>query len=254
VPFTIELEQAAMVPVEAGILLDSRISACLRQPSPCDGAENFSNPEELVFGCSDTIDNDSDGKTDLDDEDCVAVQGWSISVATANCFNLGPNTGPLSMRGATTDGTVAALRSAGGMRDPEGNFAQTEVISPNNNGGQQGAVSAIVLSLQAPVFLPQVSENNLVLRLRGNIDASGLTEGQETAPCLVRILGPEEAGLRGSGEPVQTAVTVGGGTDLPNIRNATIKVVLPGEPPPPTEAQTTFKVSVAQPAATAGPK
>ena len=57
----------------------------------------------------------------------------------------------------------------------------------------------------------------LSIRDEGLMDGSGVAApGAETAPCKVRVLGPDEIGLSGSGQAVQTAVTVGGNTVYSN--------------------------------------
>jgi hypothetical protein len=218
--------------VNASIVLDAMIEPCVSNPQSCVG-ENFTvtDPEtgEISgYGCSDMMDNDADGNTDADDVDCRSVQGFSFSIATDGCFGINR---------ATTRGTVSDLNvRPPGIRDPEGSFEKTETIDPANpaNGGQQGAVCAVVFSFTRPIFLAQSSSNAICL-LRGSMDTSSIQNpGDMVGPCLIRILDPSEDGLSGSGEPVKTAVTVGGDTDNPQICNGTVKVMARQAEPEPT--------------------
>ena len=232
VPHSIVLDPPAPAALEvnADVVLDATIEPCLSNPQACVG-ENFTVPDPkdptiiLSYGCSDMMDNDSDGTTDAEDVDCRSVQGFSFSIATDACFGINR---------ATTRGTVSDLNTrVPGIRDPEGSFEKTEVVSPANNGGQQGAVCAVVFSFTRPIFLPQDSRQ-VVCILRGDVDRTGASApGVCTAPCLLRILDPTEDGLAGSGEPVKTAITVGGDTEIPGLCNATIQFcgrVAPPEP------------------------
>jgi hypothetical protein len=138
-------------------------------------------------------------------------------VASDACFNINR---------ATTRGTIADLNvRPPGIRDPEGSFEKTEVVDPAMNNGQNGAVSAVVISFTRPIVLGQ-SSANVVCLLTGAIDASSLVNpGDMTAPCGIQVIPNSEEGLKGSGEPVKTAITVGGDTFVPNRCDASIKIV-----------------------------
>jgi hypothetical protein len=82
-------------------------------------------------------------------------------------------------------------------------------------------VSALVLSLANPVILDQVSDNE-VLKLLGRLDPAA------PGPCNLRIVPAGEEGLRGAGEPVSTAVTVGGMTFDPDVIQASVTLAAPG--------------------------
>lgn len=141
------------------------------------------------------------------DDPLNGAQGWSISVKTDPCFNIASTTT------AGADGV-----------DPffTGGFNKTEVVDPAKNSGQQGAVSAIVLSFTEARNLPPESDKT-VLFLSGKIDAAGLTApAQCTDPCSVAPVDASSTGLRGSGQPVQTAVTVAGNTKKPGVAGAAI--------------------------------
>ena len=223
VNWELDADSAAPNAVTVNIMLQSAVEPCQSDATACTGAENFvtTDPAGIPtgFGCSDGMDNDGNGLTDSEDPDCSGVQGWSLSVITEDCFNIAS---------ATTAGTAAALVIQGGLRDFQ-SFEKTEVVDPANNLGISGAVSAVVLSLSNPAILPQ-TEDSLVLVLGGSIDGTGLAAGEMTAPCAVSVADPSEAGLAGAGEPVKTAVTIAGETDVPVITNASIKLVTMGEP------------------------
>ena len=221
-PWTIDLaDPPAELDVEAHVILTSALEPCNSNPGACDGTENFRDTDQFgvpVFGCADDEDNDSDGVADVDDPDCIGVQGWSISLETDPCFNV---------RAATTRETVGDIDSRPpGLRDTEGgSFENTEVVDPNDpiNQGAEGVVSAVVLSFTNPLLLPQVSENN-VLRVLGTLDTSGLTEPDQcTEPCGLTLREPTE-GLAGSGERVKTATTISGETRIPGLCHADLEV------------------------------
>lgn len=136
-------------------------------------------------------------------------QGWSFSVKTDPCFGLSS---------ATIEGTEVPNYYSNG-------FEKTEVVDPTkpDNAGQEGAVTAVVLSLQEPRYLPPVS-TVLVLRLEGTMNASTVAgPGDRTAPpCKVVPVAPGETGLRGSGQPVKTTVTVVGVSRAPDVLGAGI--------------------------------
>ncbi|MGQ9590710.1 MAG: dockerin type I domain-containing protein [Planctomycetota bacterium] len=140
------------------------------------------------------------------------VQGWSISVATEPCFGLA---------GATVEGTAAAQEPVGYAM---AGFEKTEVVNPAKNGGQEGAVSAVVLSFMYGNTLPPKGAE-VVLKLSGSMDCSRIDRaGDAGQPCLVRIVRPLETGLAGSGQPVQTGVTVFGRTLRPGVRDGLLRV------------------------------
>ena len=136
-------------------------------------------------------------------------QGWSISVKTDACFGI---------QSATIEGTQVPDYYSGG-------FQKTEVVDPAKpeNAGQEGAVSAIVLSLTEERYLPPVS-STLVLRIGGAMDSSAIAAAGDRVlpPCVVIASEPSEPGLKGSGQPVKTAVTVEGVTRTPGVIGAGI--------------------------------
>jgi hypothetical protein len=108
-----------------------------------------------------------------------AVQGWSIAIASQGC----------QIVDATTAGTVAASVDdvPPGMRD-----SGFEVTQLATGPGNEGAISACVLSLRKPVTLP--AGTYLILRL---------TVVPSDGPCSLAF----QDGIRGSGEPVMNIVT-----------------------------------------------
>ena len=145
------------------------------------------------------------------DDPTNGAQGWSISVKTEPCF---------SVAAVTTAGTAVQ-----DLSDPLApGFNKTEIIDPAKNSGQLGVVSAVVLSLTKQINLAPESDS-LILKVSGKIDAAGLSSpGQCTDACKVEVVGPDAAGLKGSGQPVQTAITIGGETKKPGVSGAAISL------------------------------
>ena len=215
------------VDVALDVLLRSDLEPCASDPAACDRTENFVAEDPLtlepIYGCKDGVDNDDDGFADIADPDCVGVGGWSFSVATAPCFEL---------VAATVAGTAGDLQvNPPGRRDPEGSFQKTSLVDPEVNNGQNGAITAVVLSFQNGVILDQVSESS-VLRLHGRLSRGpDVAPDMDTAPCSVRVLDVDEIGLIGDGQPVRTVVTVLGESRRPNIRDAAVQLVASGPSP-----------------------
>ena len=134
------------------------------------------------------------------------ARGWSFSLRTPDCFGISS---------FTTAGTAVEEFFDGGLQ-------QTQIVDPAENGGQQGIVSAIALSLGEPVFLPPVGEE-LLLEVTGNMDSSLVTEpGALSDPCLLEINSATTPGLVGNGQPVKTRVTIDTQSRLPSVRGAEI--------------------------------
>ena len=143
------------------------------------------------------------------------ARGWSFSLRTADCFGISS---------FTTAGTVVEELFDGGLQ-------QTQIVDPVDNGGQQGIVSAIALSLGEPVFLPPVGEE-LLLRVTGQMDSALVTgPGVLSDPCLLEINSANTPGLVGTGQPVKTRVTIDIQSRLPAVRGA--EITLEGEATPP---------------------
>jgi len=223
------------------VALDSNLEPCASDPMACDGTENFTSVDNLgttTYGCGDGIDNDDDGMTDTDDTDCRGVQGWSLSLATDGCFNV---------TGATVNGTAGALNVLPpGLRDIEGSFAKTEVVDPAENAGLSGVVSAVVLSFSNPLILKQTG-SVLVLQVGGSFNATAMAPGDTAPPCNLRIVPSDQVGLAGAGEPVKTAVTIGGRTRAPAICNLALEITAVGEEPIPTPIPTPIPPRIPMP-------
>ncbi|MBN1443994.1 MAG: dockerin type I repeat-containing protein [Planctomycetes bacterium] len=130
------------------------------------------------------------------------IQGWSLSVAADD----------LNMIAATTAGTVGqdvSLNTPPGAPCSPGcrnsGFEKTEVIDPTRpeNAGQQGAVSAVVLSFTLPIQLELVSTAT-VLAL--TVEAPEPVEEDSVVSGMLRLQGD----LWGSGQPVKNVATVAG--------------------------------------------
>ena len=203
---------AETVDVVVGVVVQSRLEPCVTTPSECDKSENFQ--DGATFGCTDQVDNDNDGLTDLEDPDCIGIKAWSFSVATDPCFNV-------QVDGTTVSGTVADLSINGGLRSVVGgSFSKTEVVDPAKNGGQGGVVTSTVLGFTEPIILDQVGDH-ILLRVRGLLDNSS------QAPCGLRFGDPPD-GLVGSGDPVRTVMTVSSNSIPPQLINTTVQLVPEG--------------------------
>jgi hypothetical protein len=121
----------------------------------------------------------------------TGVQGWSFSIASNGDLEF---QSPVSV---TTTGTSVDSFFQGG-------FNKTEPIDPGKNSGQRGVVSAVVLSFTVPKVLPATGTES-VLDL--GVQANAPQAGADIAGSLSFL-----DSLRGSGQPVKNAITVGGET------------------------------------------
>ena len=145
-----------------------------------DNAETI----EGVFGLdfSQTVDctiTTTENQTD------VGAQGWSISLAADS---------GLSIVGITVDGTAAADEDAGGRR--RAGFEKTELTT---GAGNEGAVSAVVLSFVELVTLPATGTEVIA-----KIDVTcPFPEVDVTETKVLRYVD----GRRGAGQPVDNVIT-----------------------------------------------
>jgi hypothetical protein len=133
------------------------------------------------------------------------AQGWSYGIST---------TGGLAINALTFEGTSAASLPNGGYRDPEGSFNKTQIIDPAKNGGKTGMVSAIALTTQGleEAVLPQTGVQRIYkMDVSATIPAGGGT-GTFTF----------EAGLIGSGQPVDVVVTQEGNSAPTQLVNGNV--------------------------------
>ena len=121
------------------------------------------------------------------------VQGWSLSALVT-----GGN-----ITGANLDGTAGADVSQGGLRSV--GFEKTEVVDPDRNDGDTGAVSAVVLSFTMPITLDGTGTAGVL-----NIDVSTSAPVTDDT-CQVVTVGWQD-GLVGAGQPVANVATVSGAT------------------------------------------
>lgn len=146
--------------------------------------------------------------------DCVltapstSVQGWSISVGADG----------LTITGITDAGTVAADVSDGGLRD--GGFLKSELTSGEGN---EGAVSAVVLSFTKPVTLDNPDEEPIA-----TLTVEGGTLGKIGEVTTVRMFYRD--GFQGSGQPVSNNLTVDGATVQPAFSECSVNFQLVGPP------------------------
>ena len=118
--------------------------------------------------------------------DGPGAQGWSIGLAVED-GSLGVITS------ATTDGTTTADVFNGG-------FNKTGLALPENNGGDSGAVSAVVLCFGCPAVLPPNDTGSMV--------AIGVDWTVPDAAASTSLIYRD--GLVGEGQPVDNVVTENG--------------------------------------------
>lgn len=114
------------------------------------------------------------------------AQGWSLGVASR---------GECRIAEATVSGTAGASSRRGGYED--GGFHKTEITLGEGN---EGVVSAVVLSTSDDVVLPVTGSPHDVLAM--TVLATPQPGGR-CIPCDLRIVD----GLQGSGQPVPNVVT-----------------------------------------------
>ncbi len=158
------------------------------------------------------------------------AQGWSISVASENVV----------IDAITTDGTVSAVDTAGGLRNT--GFEKSETTMAAGDGsecvGLNGAVSAVVLSFVADITLPPV----------GDAVIAKLTVSGGDFPVPEPLLVEEDPsvtvgsarvffanGCQGLGQPVDNNVTYQGSTVVPTGNECAIELVATAPPPPPAD-------------------
>ena len=221
------------VDVEVEVVLVSRLATCVAEPATCAGSENFVTTDErgfpLVFGCSDSVDNDDNELIDLEDPNCGGVSSWSLSVAIDDDFGL---------NGVTTEGTVADLIiSPPGIRNFQSG-ERTYLVDPSQNDGQQGVTAYAILSLSHHHTLAPVSES-VVLKVTGRLPTTGLNApGDRGTPVSVEIVDPSLPGLAETAEGGgrRTMVWLEGLDSVeprrrPAVFNATVQLrAAPGSP------------------------
>jgi hypothetical protein len=134
------------------------------------------------------------------------VQGWSFSIAlTGDAISFCDS-------GVTTDGTPGVDNNfAGG-------FKKTEVVDPAKNNNVRGAVSAVVLSFTQNKVLPPTGTETVLDLCVMSTDPLG---NDPVGGGLAFF-----SGLRGAGQPVQNALTIGGNTaDACNFQTAAVKIL-----------------------------
>ena len=130
------------------------------------------------------------------------VQGWSLSIGLS---------GDAELASVTTDGTGAAP-FPDGFRS--GGFERTEIVDPARNGGKNGVVSAVVLSLEPNAHLRPVGTES-VLKL--DVLLSSPSKRELSAALSFKD------GLTGTGQPVSNLLTVEDDDRLPcNFATASV--------------------------------
>ena len=132
------------------------------------------------------------------------AEGWSVSVGISGG----------SIVGVTTDDT-----DVDGLADPENRFVVSQVTQ---GAGNEGAVSAVVLSLRVDRTLPLDGEFDIV---RLTVEAT-VPEATEE-PTMVDIAFVD--GRQGLGSPVDNRVTLGGRSFTPTLGEL-VTIIQPLEP------------------------
>ena len=229
------------------------------EPSLAELVIAIEPPPPPETDCDDGEDNDGDGDADCDDSDCAdaasCAGGTDLKIGTPDDANasqialctteggeaivtayVGPNDpadppsdgaqgwslgiehNPAELTITndtfpTTSGTVAGDVNDGGLRNT--GFEKTEIIDPARNEGRAGLVSAVVLSFTMPIVL-NPNEDQSILRARYVVAEGAGGEGFSSEINFVD-------GLIGSGQPVDTVLTVRGQTlDPTEVQGITI--------------------------------
>ena len=195
-------------------------SVCIEPSSDCRAADINVTVSEENTGIVEISSQEEGGVTEGNDplEVCVLVREGASGMATiyANIvstldgqlggiqgWSLGARVdGGISVFEATVEGTAGAEEPVG-IRD--GGFEQTQIIDPANNGGVNGATSAVVISFGDPTTLPIGSRSTVLCltvvanELQGADPISGTLSWQD--------------GLVGDGQPVRNVATIDGNSN-----------------------------------------
>ncbi len=140
------------------------------------------------------------GPNDPADPPANGAQGWSLGIEHNPAeLTITNDTYP------TTSGTVAGDVNDGGIRNT--GFEKTEIVDPGRNDGRAGLVSAVVLSFTMPITLDPGRDQS-ILRARYVVADGAGGEGFSSEINFSN-------GLIGSGQPVDTVLTVQGQTLMP---------------------------------------
>lgn len=136
-------------------------------------------------------------------------QGWSFGLKNEG----------VDILAATLRGTVSADVNADppGLRN--GGFQKTEVIDPARNDGTMGMISAVVLSFVLDITLP-ANDTSLIA-----INTYRATVGDAEIEASFEFV----SGLVGSGQPVDSNVTLDGASVAPTLSRRTLAVRPPTE-------------------------
>lgn len=145
----------------------------------------------------------------------LGIQGWSLSVGGNG----------VGISDATIDGTAGAESDEGGLRD--GGFEKTELTTGDGN---EGAVSAIVLSFTQPIVLDNIADADLlVLTINGVFPALDAADPETPVAAAAGVDFVD--GRQGSGQPVSNNLTVGGATVKPSFDNCAFNLIAAPIPP-----------------------
>ena len=138
------------------------------------------------------------------------IAGWALSIK----FDDNGTSGALT--GATTEGTAGCdVDDCPGAGRVDGGFQQTQIVRASRNGGQEGAVSAVVMTFnQEIVTLPAGQSTVLGLTFEVEVPQSAGDSPLATFSLV--------DGLRGSGLPVKNVATVGN-SEVPYGNGRTVR-------------------------------
>jgi len=157
--------------------------------------------------------------TEADNDGADGAQGWSISVTSDG----------VAITGITTEGTVAADVSMGGLRNT--GFEVSETTTAFRDGDEcagDGAVSAVVLSFVMNITLP-TNETSTIGKIEtaGSADAPAV-ELDGSGDCVSDTADAGSIsfaqGCQGSGQPVDNNVTWMGQTISPTRGSLALSV------------------------------
>jgi hypothetical protein len=203
-------------------IITPRYSYVLNAPTSLTGARG----SEVEYAATARL-------TSVDNPAPDGAEGWSISIAAADC----------TIVAATVDGTAGDEVANGGYRLADG-FTRTEITT---GAGNEGVVSAVVLSADGSATLPPA----------GTVDTLRLTVQAIVPEPVTGSIGEEACvprqarlafldGRRGAGQPVLNKVGFRGLSYSPTLRDVSTSIC------PDVTNPFRLRVDVLEPPATAG--
>jgi hypothetical protein len=148
----------------------------------------------------------SDGSSVSQAYDCILTPGGALDNKGAQGWSISLTSSGAAVTGITTEGTIGAEVAQGGLRNT--GFEKSELTV---GAGNEGAVSAVVLSFTLPITAPLDVPSRIAVV---TVDAT-ITDGGSATLSFVD-------NRRGSGQPVENNVTWDGKTIKPSLTAKTI--------------------------------